>query len=409
MITSKFHPHFTREKAIEKLDDSVTRGVLTSEERNAIIKCLDDRAAMVSRFGEARWYKISSILRSFRENKYLRVPWTEITMDEFVSALGRMKNQDYKPATLQDYVIISKMFYRWMMENGLCEQNERNLNKIKIPRVPDPKIDMKKIFSKEQIALLISEGGNSIKLKCMFSLWYELALRPNEVAGLNWDDITFEEEGVWVNIRTTKTDYNRLIWLVVYREYLIAWRNTYPGDPSGNRPVFVDMKGNRYKFGALESIFHDRCEAIGLPYIPTGYMRKTRGMHMVLEGLPEYVVKSIMWGNINTAVYKYYVNPTASNVRDALMEHMGVIQKTPAQKVLGPITCPKCLYINSPDSDFCKHCGLPLNKQDAQLIEEVKRRMDLIDLPAEDKTLDGLSDEDLMRELQNRMVNKKHA
>ena len=376
MKTENIYPLVSAETARKHLDRAVEQHHLTRTEADLILEFVTDRQSTRADFGAARYTKYCSKLRTFREH-YLETPWNEITFPDFVQAIGNLKNDNLKAETIKDYILICKLFYAWMIEERKIPdvpQFERKLSKIQLPKKEIIKLDTKtEILTKTEIQKLIA-GGKTTEEKAMFGIWYELALRPNEVIGLKWSDVTPDDGGCYINVRTTKTRYPRNIWCSLYYNHLLAWQNTTPH----NKPddyIFCKPDGSHYLEYDLSYLTHRRMKETGCKDVPPYHIRHSRAMHLILEGVKETTLKMILEGHTDTDILKHYITPDEQTIRDELRSHYGLIEKTEMQKPVKHKVCPKCNYLNTPDSKYCRNCGTALDnvtktKQD-KMIENI--------------------------------------
>lgn len=399
MRTSEFHPTQTVDRALRKLDEAVKQGSLTMRERELITEFLDERAAVKRQFSEGRYFKVSSMLRRFRELGFLAVPWDEITIQQYRRAIGDVRRKGYSDETVRDYVMLTRLFYVWLVESGVVAGNVREIGKIELPPKPEPHIEPELLMSEQDIVRMIA-AADSPRDRAMISVWYECAMRANEVAGLTWDCVVFEDRTAKILVEDTKEHTRRAGYVISGLEYLIAWRNIYPGVPEGSAPVFP-RKGTQEKmqYGGLAYLLHQWQDRAGLRRTPTHYMRKSRATNLVLQKTPEYVVKLMVWNNPKTTCYDAYVHATETDVRDGLLVNYGMKEPTEAQKAVTPVVCPGCRFTNAPGSRYCRNCGMPLSEDGQDVLRELRER---VDAAMEIRSLRELSDAELMAELRRR-------
>lgn len=399
MRTSEFHPTQTVDRAMKKLDEAVEHGSLTVHEKELITEFLDERAAVKRQFSEGRYFKVSSMLRRFRELGFLAVPWDEITIQQYRRAIGDVRRKGYSDETVRDYVVLTRLFYLWLVESGEVAGDIREIGKVELPPKPAPHIDPDLLMSEQDIVRMIA-AADSPRDRAMIAVWYECAMRANEVAGLTWDCVVFEDRTAKILVEDTKEHTRRVGFVITGLEYLIAWRNIYPGLPEGSAPVFP-RKGTQEKmqYGAMVYLLHRWQDRAGLRRTPTHYMRKSRATNLVLQKTPEYVVKSLVWNNQKTTCYDAYVHATDTDVRDGLLENLGMKEPTEAQRGVTPVVCPGCRFTNAPGSRYCRNCGLPLDADEQDVLQELEAR---VDAALEVRSLGELSDAELMAELRRR-------
>lgn len=382
-----------------KLEEAIRKGALTETESALIQDFLDERAAVKRQFSGCRYFKVAGILRRFRELGYLSVPWNAITIQHYRRAIGEVRRRKYTEETVRDYVVLTRLFYLWLVRSGVVDGDVERIREVELPPKPKPRIDPDLLMSEQDILRMIA-AAESPRDRALITVWYECAMRANEVAGLTWGCVMFEDRTAKITVEDTKENTRRTAFVIAGLEYLIAWKNIYPGVPEGGAPVFPGKNTrDAMSYSALVWLLHRWQDRAGLQHTPTHYMRKSRATNLVLQKTPEYVVKSIVWNNQKTTCYDAYVHATETDIRDGLLVNYGMKQPTDAQKAITPVVCPGCRYTNAPGSNYCRNCGLPLSDGEQDVLRELGDR---VDSALEIRNLGELSDAELMAELRRR-------
>lgn len=407
MKSSEFYKYVDSESAHNVIDTAVATGKLLQSEADLIKSFVIFRQTTRASFGMSRYLKYCVVLTSIRSKNLLTVPWNTAKFSDITALVGNIKNYGYAISTQTEYIILSKLFYSWLIEEGHVVPDVQNIEK-KLKNIHTPKADIVKIDSKtdiltkEEIQDIISVS-KSIRDKALFGLWYELALRPNEVAGLQWSDVTFDDGGCYVLIRTTKTRYKRNIWCSLYYNHLLLWKNTTRfSNPSDF--IFCKDDGSHLYANNLAYLATVRMKEAGCKPVSPYHIRHSRAMHLILSGVKETTVKMILEGHVDTDIIKHYITPDDQTIRDELMVHYGLVNKTPMQVPLTPSVCPKCNYVNTPDSAFCRHCGMALSPSASDVLDNVEGLSSTIGINSEDNRQVGdMTVDELLSLLKDKM------
>lgn len=333
---------------------------------------------------------------------FLSVPWDQVTIPAYLQAIGDVRRRKYSDETTRDYIILTKLFFTWMIEHGIVSADMLpQLRKIKPPAPPKPNIQSEKLLAEEDVLKMI-RAAPLLRDKALITTWYECGARANEISGMMWGDIVFEDQTARITIRDTKENTRRTAFVIAGLEHLIAWRNAYPGLAAGENPVFITRSGGRLRYANMVKMYHCWQDAAGIPRGPTHYMRKSRATNLVLQNMPEHVIKSILWNNQKTSCYDAYVHITENDVRDGLLTNYGLRAPTTAQTPTIPIQCPACRFVNAPDSAYCRHCGQPLTDEGRTLQDAMRERLEVIGTGRASRDVKNMSDEDLLAELMRR-------
>lgn len=158
--------------------------------------------------------------------------------------------------------------------------------------------------------------------------------------------------------------------------------------------MFVSERGGTLTYYAIRKIFLDAAKRAGIERkISTHLFRKSRGTHLIEQGLPIANVVELMWGNQSTRMIQTYIRISPVEQDRVLLKHAGVItdaeNKQQERRLFG-VMCSICHTQNSPTARYCSGCGTGLTTE--AMAEEAKIR----GMIREEKTL-----KDIMRRYVN--------
>jgi site-specific recombinase XerD len=351
-------PNQTERYIVQALE----HGSITPEDA-VLIRAFVTELESTHDIGNLRAIKIVSTLANWR--KFIK-PFNSLTMVDVYAAIAAVKKghsakgTPFKKNTIYDYVRILKPFTLWMIDNGHSDLPEKKVRELKVP-TRDP---MTKVASD----LLTIDEINTMVAACrrnqdraLIMMLYEGGFRIGEIGLMKWSDLVFDNKGVIVNV-SFKTERPRFIRLVMSKQYLSQWKADYPADP--DIPGMLVFLNERNKPFIHRAIFA-QLQRIGVragitKHITPHIFRHSRITHLIREGMPESVIKKMMWGNINTDQFQTYAHLTGQDVDDAVLTYYGISDDTKEAKKLRkmePVQCPACKHINAPRSDFCSGCG----------------------------------------------------
>ena len=179
---------------------------------------------------------------------------------------------------------------------------------------------------------------------------------------MTWGDLTFDKYGVIANVNF-KTNMPRYVRLIMSREYLAQWRACYKPDPNGNALVFINERGKPLIHATINKRLKCIAKTAGIQkHITPHVFRHSRITHLIKEGVPESVIKLMMWGNISTDMFRTYAHLTGQDIDSAMLKSYGISATDTNSNAsrLEPCQCPHCKKINPPVSNYCVSCGQSL-------------------------------------------------
>jgi len=294
---------------------------------------------------------------------YLNKPFLDAGERDYLDAWGRMLQEGYAPTTLFSIRMSLMLFARWLVDEGIVSLDLSKIRKIRLKKAMGAPLNPAHIYTKEDILSLLDAAGNS-RMRALIAVLYDGALRFSEATALRWQDVTFDQYGVRINLEgeRTKTGKNRYIRCVFATPYLAAWQADYhPGTPEGENLVFVTRQGKPLQMNYVHRTLQTIARRAGFkkPVRPHLF-RHSRITGLLRDGTHEAIVKKLAWGSVNTnmlAVYEHLVN---EDLDAAILKSSGVdveLIKKRQRASPEPLVCPWCATINAPGVYKCRTCG----------------------------------------------------
>ena len=301
-----------------------------------------------------------------------------------ISALKETKdgfgNPRYSTHTLADYVGFLKRFYLWLIDNKYSEIEEKKVRKIKRPAVTLMTKTAEQLLTEEEVRKMIESCTNS-RDRAILATMYEGGFRIGEIASLHWHQLKFNEWNVAVNV-DNKTRKPRYIPLIMARPYLATWRNDYPGSIMDSGHVFLTFGQNEaLTYCGFRKQLDKIARSAGITkHVTPHIFRHSRITHLIRKGFGESMIKLMMWGDINSDMFKAYAHLTNNDLDEEVALHAGITlpdQKNKS-KALEPRQCMSCYLINEPGVNFCGNCGMPLTPEAGNRLTEAKQQARLL-------------------------------
>ena len=320
--------------------------------------------------------KVSGCIGLSRVNKitYTLVHWRRflpefsgMTISDVYNGIEALKNGNttkgtpFAQNTKHDFVRILKQFLVWLVENELTSLPEKKVMRIKVPPDNPMTKTASQMITPEEIQRLYKACYRSYD-RAMITFIYEGGLRIGEAGAMKWKDLTFNKNGIVVNVNF-KTNVPRYIPIIAGMEYIIQWRMDYPGTPEGDAPVFINYRGTLLRNEAAIAQLRVIGKRAGIEKRLTPHLfRHSRITHMVQEGVSESVIKLIMWGSVHSKMLRTYAHLTGQDIEREL-RRVYCLEDTEGEKkksALEPHVCSHCHMIMPPAAEYCAVCGQSL-------------------------------------------------
>ena len=286
----------------------------------------------------------------------------------------------YAKNTLCDYIGFLKRFYLWLIDNKYSIIEERKINKIQVPTAPLMTKTAEMLVSKEEVLNMISACRNS-RDRAFISVLYEGGFRVGELGTLRWNQVKFNNWNVAINV-DNKTGKPRYIPLVMARPYLAAWKNDYPLPITDDGYVFVTAgRRQQLQYRGVTKQFEKIVKRAGIhKKVTLHLLRHSRITHLINDGVKESMIKLMMWGSVDSEMFKAYAHLTASDIDKEVALQAGITlpEQQKESACLEPRQCPCCHTINAPTQNFCGNCGAELTEMAKNELQSAKTQLNTI-------------------------------
>lgn len=296
-----------------------------------------------------------------------------------IKTATRADGKPYTKNTVADLIRILKRYVVWLAENDHVKIDLQKLKKtVKVPAYISKTKTEDAILTEEEVLTLIN-APHSLRYRALLGVLYEGGLRIHEVAAMRWSDVIFSEWGC--RIRTAgKTEKERTIPVIAYRELLAKWRTEHP-DPRPDNLVFLNYHNKPLKYQSIAQTITKFAEDAGIEkHVTPHILRHSRITHVLRRGMQETLAKKCFWGNENSDMLKVYAHLTTGDAEVAFARMAGVeIPDDDEQSAaMDPVQCSQCHTINPPGTRFCGRCGMPQVVEAAESLNMVIRAAEAV-------------------------------
>jgi len=351
------------------IEQSVADGKITPDDAKLIKAYLAEISAE-TRISPVRKCKIAGQLAGLR--RFLP-PFREATAPDLFTAIEDIQlatkpdgSPRFKVNTQADMVRFLKRLFLWLIENDYSRITAKKVRKkIRPPAYERMTKTAEQLLEEEEVRAMI-EAAKTPRDRALIAVLYESGCRIGEVAKLTWSDVRFTESQTAAINTDGKTGKPRYIPIMSARSYLAAWKADYPGKPYGENLVFLtnNTHGPLQYAGVVKQIRKIAAWAGVEKHITPHLFRHSRITHLLRKGVPEPVIKKMMWGSLNTGMLQTYGHLVDRDIDREIANLYGVsVPETETSDALEPRQCPRCFSVWGPTLQHCGVCGAPLSPQ----------------------------------------------
>lgn len=292
-------------------------------------------------------------------------PFKEMTTADVYKALDEIHRAGFKQNSEADVVRALKRICTYLCENDMAAPglDIKKISKIRPPGYDSATKTADDLLSPEEVMKIISSAAG-VKHQAIISVLYEGGMRIGEIGNLQWSQLKFYDTHVALST-DFKTGKQRTIPLYNSLGYLRQLRNECPNNPGGF--VFVATNGRPYSYNGLVKMIRVTAKRAGIKkHITPHLFRHSRVTHLIKEGWRESTIKKMMWGSVESNMFKTYLHLCDEDLADEAAERLGIRRPgrpTNESKKLEPIQCVGCGSVNPFNHRFCSACGAPLTPE----------------------------------------------
>jgi len=308
-------------------------------------------------------------------------PLSGIAVDDVFVVRDKILNSTYRDNYKRRLIFAMKKFFIWYgKQNGI---DVAELETIKIPPGQWKTKTPKDMLSTQDIETILKACRNA-RDRCFIAMLWDGSNRPIELLRLKWGDVVPDEYGY--SFKTdAKTKKERHIRLTMSIPYLDEWKRSYPGDATGNSPVFVTIRkvGSKKEYrqwdiDAAQFMIMNLRNDTGLKNLKPSMFRPSRITHDVKAGFDLPYIMKKNWGHLKTPMIDLYTNIDDTYIDQVALRQAGMVRqetmKGQDHKLEVPV-CARCGTMNPIGSGFCSKCSAALTGDAKEQVQTDEQRL----------------------------------
>jgi len=361
---------------IEKVKDHITKSTILKENKQHILKFIEQIAA--EGLSKTRQQKYIYILVSL--SKMIKKNWKDLTKQDIVTLCSEINNSDLAEWTKHDRLVAIKRFMKFIYEQlgesydkgeyPACVKWIRTTIKNNRKKNPDD------LLTSEDIKKLANHTNN-LRDRAMVLVLYESAARIAELQNVKVKHVVFDKYGCLVDLHG-KTG-GRRIRLISSAPSISNWLTDHPkkAKPDFRESyLFCSLWGkSRGEFLSYPQINLLLREIAGKAHITKPvrphWFRHSRGTELAKRLTEAQLCEYLGWVQ-GSKEASTYVHLSGRDTDKAILAMHGLIEEDISKDKLQPIECPRCKIKNDPAANVCHHCSLGLDEKSIMEFDQQK-------------------------------------
>jgi integrase/recombinase XerD len=356
---------------------------LISDDDKVLIETYVIESKTAKRFGVSHANKITYGLIRWRNylGEYRQTTYTDVyrAIDRIKTSPIREKPKEdipYSENTLRDFISILKGFYIWLITNNYSRCPMDKIGAIGVPLGNTMCTTAEDLLSHEDLLAMIM-SCKSAKDRAFIATLFDGAFRIQELCTLTWGQLQINDLNVIANVNG-KTGKARSIPLILAKPYITQWNAEYPCKITKDALVFLSSHNTPMRYGAVAKHIREIAKRAGITKnVKPHLFRHSKVTDWLRQGMPETAVKDFGWGNRKTKMLDTYGHLNNNEYTRMAMEKSGITVPTEHKpNVLNPRQCSNCAKVNTPTSNYCAACGMPLTPEASANFKQLKTEIE---------------------------------
>ena len=331
------------------------------------------------------------------------------TIVAFLDTRKKGKEEDPEQkwiTTWNDYLWRLKMFYRWLNNVKLKEDNQQNYYDISNWITPDfVNINKKKtkrlspyneseIWDREELLSIVKYEPYK-RNKAILTLLWDFNARPHEITLMRIKNLRLREKYGEGEVPYEAKTGSGPILLTFSFPYLRDWLNEHPfknepnarlvcnlttGGPVKPNSIWDMMRQLKIRIKRLleNNVITNSKEQEKLQYLVNTkkwnpYCIRHSSITNDSDYLPEYALKKKVRWSMNSRQGTRYIKTRLGNeLKEKILQYNGIASTNEVKKSV-ILNCPRCELVNSIENKYCSICSYPLKPE---AYEEIKNDED---------------------------------
>jgi len=306
------------------------------------------------------------ILDLRRLGKMLNKPFQDADKEDIRRVVGEIEQTDLAPESKKAFKIMLRKLYRLIHE---IDEKGVYPPEVKWISISIPKNQTKlpeELLTDEEIESIIKHCS-SIRDRALAAVIAESGCRVSEIGLMQLKHISFEEVGVRLTV-SGKTGMRKIL-VINSLPYLQEWINHHPKNNDPEAYLWYNSQNDFLRYTRINDILRGAAKRAGIKKRVYPHLFRHSRATRLASLMSEASMKQYLGWSQSSKMCGIYIHMNGKETDEAILRANGIeTQKEKAKPMMEPKKCLKCHTLNEMTNRFCKLCGLPLNKEDAQKI-----------------------------------------
>lgn len=347
------------DRTVERVKEAVD---ISDENKGVILKFRD--YCLSEGLGYAKIIRYLVDLMKYA--RMLKKPFSDASKDDIRRVVGELEQTNLSAETKKCFKLMLRKLYRFIEgieEKGVYSERVKwisihiSSNHGKMPEELLTEEEMKKIIQK----------CITLRDKALCSALCESGCRISEIGTMQIKHISFEEYGARLTVNG-KTGMRKIL-VIGSAPYLQEWLNRHPDNENPEAQLWIASNGKSLSYARISDIIKRAAVRAGITKRVYCHLFRHSRATILANKMSDSALKDYLGWTQGSKMAGIYIHMSGKETDEVILQMNGIeIDKEKTLSVLQPKKCLKCSTVNEVTNRFCKLCGLPLEKEEAEKI-----------------------------------------
>jgi site-specific recombinase XerD len=293
-------------------------------------------------------------------------PFQEANKDDLRRIVGELEKTELAPESKKGFKIMLRKLFRLIREIDEKGVYPPEVKWISIAIAKNHTKLPEELLTNEEIEAVV-KNCKCVRDKAFVALLAESGCRISEIGLMKIKNVSFEEVGARITVGG-KTGMRKML-VINSLPYLQEWINQHPKNDDPEAYLWYNPQGELLGYTRINAILKSAGKRAGIKKrIYPHLFRHSRATRLA-SIMSEASMKHYLGWSQSSKMCGIYIHMNGKETDDAILMANGIeTSKEKPKPMIEPKKCFKCSTVNEITNRFCKICGMPLNKEDAQKI-----------------------------------------
>lgn len=299
-------------------------------------------------------------------SKMLSKPFSDATEGDIRKVIGELNQNNLSEETKKTFKIMLRKLYRFI--RGIIKKGayppEVEWISITIPN--NHKKLPEELLTEEEI-LKIIQNCETLRDKALVATLAESGCRVSEIGNMKIKHVSFEEYGARLTVNG-KTGMRKIL-IINSAPYLQEWVNQHPHNEDPNAYLWCGQHTEAISYTRITAILKNAAKNAGIKKRVYLHLLRHSRATLLANKMSDSALKHYLGWTQSSKMAGIYIHMSGKDTDETILELNGImVPKENKKSLMKPKKCLKCKTVNEVTNRFCKICGLPLDKEEAEKI-----------------------------------------